>query len=79
MVEFLNLIAAQSGIPIAILMLLLVWTLVWKAFALWKSARLNQPIWFVSLLIINTLGILEILYYYIFSEIKNKKSGRRKR
>lgn len=52
--------------------LALLWTLVWKGLALWKAGRQNQAGWFVALLLINTLGILEILYIYWFS--KQKKS-----
>jgi len=37
---------------------------------MWKSARKNSPAWFVALLVINTIGIFEILYIYLFSEIK---------
>jgi hypothetical protein len=48
----------------------LVWTLVWKGLALWKAARKNHSIWFIALLILNTIGILEILYIYVFSEPK---------
>lgn len=47
-----------------------VWVFVWKGLALWKSARLGSRWWFVALLVINTLGILEILYLYVFSESK---------
>lgn len=50
--------------------LLLVWTLIWKGIALWKSARNDQRYWFVALLIINTAGILELLYLFVFA--KNK-------
>lgn len=50
-----------------------IWTIIWKGFALWKSARKNQMIWFVILLFINTIGILEILYIYVFSELGKKK------
>jgi len=32
------------------------------------AARKGEKIWFVALLVINTLGILEILYIYVFSE-----------
>jgi len=46
----------------------LVWSVIWKGLALWKAARLGHKYWFVALLVINTLGILEILYIYIFSE-----------
>ncbi|OGN19862.1 MAG: hypothetical protein A3F25_02420 [Candidatus Yanofskybacteria bacterium RIFCSPHIGHO2_12_FULL_45_19b] len=51
---------------------LLVWSVIWKGIALWRSARLGSKGWFVALLIINTLGILEILYIYVFSKKDNK-------
>jgi len=41
---------------------LLVWSLFWKGLALWRSARMNHKGWFIALLIINTLGIFEIIY-----------------
>lgn len=56
------------GIIGAILfMLLLAWSLVWKGMALWRAARLGRKRWFIALLIINTFGILEILYLFVFS------------
>ncbi|MDP4039211.1 MAG: DUF5652 family protein [Candidatus Pacearchaeota archaeon] len=65
-----------AGIPLWLIFIVILWTLFWKALALWKSARKNSPIWFIVLLVVNTLGILEILYIYLFSEINlgNKKS-----
>lgn len=50
-----------------IIMTILVWTLPWKGFALWKSARKGHLGWFIVLLIINTLGILDILYIFVIS------------
>ena len=47
---------------------MLVWVLIWKGFALWKAARQEQNYWFVALLIVNTVGILEIMYLFIFSK-----------
>jgi len=47
--------------------LLIVWSLVWKGLALWKAAREGSKVWFVVLLILNTAGILDILYLYVFS------------
>lgn len=47
---------------------LLLWSLFWKAWSLWLAARRNQKIWFGALLILNTLGILEILYIFYFSK-----------
>jgi len=48
--------------------LAIIWALVWKAWSLWIAARKNQKIWFGALLLINTMGILEILYVFIFSK-----------
>jgi len=47
--------------------LVAVWSIIWKGLALWKAARLGSKGWFVALLIINTAGILEILYLYVFT------------
>ena len=48
----------------------LVWTLAWKGMALWKAARSSQKNWFVALLVINTLGVLEIFYLYFWDRLK---------
>jgi hypothetical protein len=45
-----------------------IWSFVWKGLALWKAARNGHRNWFIALLFINTLGILEILYIYVFSK-----------
>ncbi len=52
-----------------LLSILMIWSLIWKGLALWKSARAGSKIWFVVLLLVNTVGILEILYIYIFSKM----------
>jgi len=49
----------QQGILLA---LVLIWSFVWKGTALWKAARSGQKPWFIALLVVNTMGILEILY-----------------
>ncbi len=48
-----------------------IWSLVWKAFALWKAAGQKDKVWFVALIILNTLGILDILYIFVFSKRKH--------
>lgn len=45
-----------------VLLVLLAWDLVWRGLALWRSARWQQKGWFVALLILNTAGILPIIY-----------------
>ena len=63
--------------------LLAIWSLFWKGLALWKSARNDERYWFVGLLVINTMGILEILYLFVFAKTKlvlvsEPKSSRKK-
>lgn len=66
-------LASSLGLPLWAFYLVMVWSLFWKAVALWKSARLNHPFWFIIILVINTLGILEILYIFLLSDIKFNK------
>jgi len=49
---------------------LVIWSLAWKGVALWKAARNGDKVWYVILLIVNTLGLLEILYIFIFGKKK---------
>jgi methionyl-tRNA synthetase len=49
-----------------LLLAAIVWTLILKGFSLWHAARGNQKWWFFFLLIVNTLGILEIIYLIWF-------------
>ncbi len=51
-----------------VIAVLLVWSLIWKGMALWKAARMGHKGWFIALLLINTLGILDIFYIYVFAE-----------
>ncbi len=57
----------MEGINLNILFAIVAWSLPWKGFALWKSARRGDNIWFIVLLLINTAGILEIAYLFLFS------------
>lgn len=51
-------------------LLLILWTFFWKGLALWHSARRGQPWWFVILMIVNTVGILEIIYLFLVLKLK---------
>lgn len=63
MVSFIN-----SFLPflVPILIVVALWTTVLKGFALWHAARGSQKWWFVALLLLNTIGILEIVYLVWF-------------
>lgn len=41
---------------------LIAWSVIWKGLALWRAARLRQAGWYIALLVINTVGIFEIIY-----------------
>ena len=53
-----------------LVLLSIAWTLPWKGVALWKSARNKHLVWFIVMLIVNTLAILEIIYIFGFSKRK---------
>ncbi len=47
-----------------------IWDAVWKGIGMWKSARNNHLPWFIAIMLLNTLGILPIIYIYFFSKKK---------
>lgn len=53
---------------------LALWSVIWKGLALYRAGRVKDPVWFVVLLLVNTVGILEILYLFVFS----KRASRQK-
>jgi len=57
----------SSGL-LTLFTVLAIWSLIWKGFALWRAARNGSKPWFIVLLIVNTVGILEILYIFLFSK-----------
>jgi len=54
-----------------LLLFLAAWSLFWKGIALWRAARNDQRNWFIAILIINTVGILEIIYLAWFAKEKS--------
>jgi methionyl-tRNA synthetase len=64
---------AQFPAPLnnpALLTIFLIWSLVWKGLALWYSARRGQTVWYVAMLILNTVGLLEIIYLIVYRRKK---------
>lgn len=53
-----------------VIVLVEVWSIPWKGLALWVSARRQQKGWFIALLLINTIGILEIVYLVFIAKYK---------
>jgi hypothetical protein len=49
-----------------LLIFIAVWTIAIKGYALWHAAKNGQKEWFVALLILNTIGVLELIYLIWF-------------
>mgnify|MGYP001566000088 CR=1 FL=1 len=57
------------GSPL-LLLALYVWSLIAKGIALWRAAHLKQRNWFIAILVLNTLGVLDLIYLFRFAEKK---------
>lgn len=55
---------------VGLVLIAALWSLVWKGLALWHSAQRGEYWWFMVLLLVNTLGILEIIYLFFFAKVK---------
>ncbi|MBI2025456.1 hypothetical protein HYT04_01555, partial [Candidatus Kaiserbacteria bacterium] len=55
-----------AAIFIPLIFVVVLWTIVLKGYSLWTAARAGQKKWFIVLLVINTFGILEIVYLIWF-------------
>lgn len=41
---------------------IIIWDTTWKIIGMWKAGRNNHLAWFICIALINTLGILPIVY-----------------
>jgi len=72
---------------IPVLTAVVVWETIWKGIALWKCARNKQTIWYLAILIFQTVGLLPIIYLIFFKKKplinplpkKDKKKAKKKR
>lgn len=58
----------SSMMPFFVLIAIL--DLIIKGFALWRAAQSGQKVWFVVLLILNTAGLLPLLYLFVINKKK---------
>ena len=64
-----------SAIVWLLIVLGAVWSGVWKGFALWRAARNSHLAWYIVMLIVNTAGILEMIYIFAVSKSKSPQSN----
>jgi hypothetical protein len=46
------------------IVVLVLWTIPWKLYALWTAAKRDDKRWFFALVVLNTCAILEIIYIF---------------
>jgi uncharacterized RDD family membrane protein YckC len=73
-----DLLAPLQDPAVAIgLSFVLLWTIIWKGLALYRAGANRSPGWFLALIVFNTLGILEILYFFVFSRKRKREMDER--
>lgn len=70
MISYINMNLSNSETPISpiITYIIIVWSIILKGLALWRAAKYDQRNWFVAILVLQTLGILEIVYLFRFAK-----------
>lgn len=63
----------QAPLMVTTIVILAIWSSVWKGFALYRAGANRSPGWFIVLFIVNTAGILEILYLFLFSRRRKRE------
>ena len=59
-------------IPWPLWILISVFDLVVRGISLWRSAKSSRKYWFVALLVVNSMGILPLIYLAFFDKKKKK-------
>ncbi len=62
-------ILATVGVT-TLVVFLIIWSVAWKGMALWKAAHRGSKPWFILLLLVNSIGILDIVYIYLVGKKK---------
>lgn len=64
MINLQNIFSGRFGA--VLLLVLLIWTVIWQGLGLWRSSRSGQRNWFIAMLIVNSAGILPIVFLLFF-------------
>jgi len=63
----------MSPFGIVLFVFIILWSIFWKGLGLWHSVKRNEKKWFIAILILNTFGVLEIIYLFFIVKIKSIK------
>lgn len=56
------------GVPVQLVGILIVWEALWKSVGIWYAIKNGQRNWFIAIFVINTVGILPIVYLKFFQK-----------
>ncbi len=60
--------AYLSSNQLVLTIILLIWTIPWKIYSLWIASKNNHKGWFIAIVILNTVGLLEIIYIFFVAK-----------
>lgn len=61
-------LTGNENLDLALIAIISIWSTLVKGVALWRSANLKQRNWFIVMLIVNTIGLLELVYLFRFAK-----------
>jgi hypothetical protein len=60
-------LTGNENLDLILITVITIWSTLLKGIALWGAANLKQRNWFIVMLIVNTIGILELVYLFRFA------------
>lgn len=67
-----NLYISKDPFWISVFVIAFIWSITWRAMALWRAAQSRDKGWFIVFMLVHTVGILEIIYLYFVRPVKKK-------
>ena len=69
---FLYTLYQRPDLLVGVIVFISLWELIWKGIAMWYASRNKQKSWFVALLVLNTVGLLPLIYLIWFKPKKKE-------
>jgi len=60
-------LTGNENLDLILITVITIWSTLLKGIALWRAANLKQRNWFIVMLVVNTIGILELIYLFRFA------------
>jgi hypothetical protein len=57
-----------ANFPPQVVVIIMVWDLFWRSLGLWYAIKNSQRNWFVAIFILNTVGILPLVYLKFYQK-----------